>query len=97
MQTLGNKSDNVKHGVQGVNLISAACLVADILIISASHLSQLLTVWESLYSFSLLCVSAGQTVLAEGLSGSRAYKWYTVTLTVEVSGTGNRSRASGSI
>lgn len=31
-------------------------------------------------------VSAGQTVLAEGESGTRAYRWYTLTLTVQVSG-----------
>lgn len=27
----------------------------------------------------------GQTVLAEGLSGTRAYSWHTLSLTVEVS------------
>lgn len=34
----------------------------------------------------LLLSTAGQTVLAEGQSGTRAYGWYTLSLTVEVSG-----------
>ena len=36
----------------------------------------------------LLCSllsTAGQTLLAEGLSGTRTYGWYTLSLTVEVS------------
>lgn len=31
-------------------------------------------------------VTAGQTVLAEGQSGTRAYGWHTLSLTVNVSG-----------
>lgn len=34
----------------------------------------------------LLLSTAGQTVLAEGQSGTRAYSWYTLSLTVKVSG-----------
>lgn len=35
---------------------------------------------------SLLLSTAGQNVLAEGQSGTRAYGWHTLSLTVEVSG-----------
>ncbi len=35
----------------------------------------------------LLLSTAGQTVLAEGLSGTRAFAWNTLSLTVEVSET----------
>lgn len=34
-------------------------------------------------------LTAGQTVLAEGLSGTRAYGWYTLSLTVKVSNSSN--------
>lgn len=40
----------------------------------------------SFFFYVFFLFLAGQTVLAEGLSGTRAYGWHKLTLTVQVSG-----------